>query len=70
VAWTLDELEHLRARNLRLLRSLGPDELARAGVHGERGREHLRGMIALAAGHDLVHRRQIERILARGGPEP
>jgi hypothetical protein len=59
----LEELIVLRRRNLRLLRSLGPEELARAGKHVERGRESLAFMLPLMAGHDLVHRRQLDRII-------
>ena len=59
----LEELVVMRRRNLRLLRALTPAELDRAGQHVERGRESLRLMLPLMAGHDLVHRRQIERII-------
>ncbi len=59
---SLMDLEMLRNRNLRLLRSLSGQERARAGIHSSRGRESIEDMIKLIAGHDLVHRRQIERI--------
>jgi uncharacterized damage-inducible protein DinB len=59
----LEELVVMRRRNLRLLRSLAPADLERAGQHVERGRESLGLMLPLMAGHDLVHRRQIERII-------
>jgi hypothetical protein len=62
VAEVLGELEALRRRNLRLLGSLTEEELDRVGQHSERGRESVRRMRALTAAHDLVHRRQIERI--------
>ncbi len=52
----------LRERNLRLLRSLGAEERGRAGIHSVRGRETIEDIIKLTAGHDLVHRRQIDRI--------
>ena len=58
----LEELGALRRRNLRLLQALTPDELDRVGVHAERGEESVRTFIALVAGHDLLHRRQIDRI--------
>lgn len=64
VASALAQLDALRARNLRLSAALGPAERARAGVHGERGRETVVRMTAMAAGHDLAHRRQVERIRA------
>lgn len=63
-AEVLEELGAMRRRNLRLLRTLGPEERARTGIHVERGPESLDLMLRLMAGHDLVHRRQIERILA------
>ena len=58
----LAELGSLRRRNLRLLRSLTAVELDRVGIHETRGPESIRTMISLLAGHDLVHRKQIERI--------
>lgn len=54
----------LRAATLHLLDAAGPQDLQRAGVHGERGEETIADMMRLYAGHDLVHRAQIERILA------
>jgi uncharacterized damage-inducible protein DinB len=59
----LGELTAMRRRNLRLLRALSAAELARAGRHVERGRESMGLMLPLMAGHDLVHRRQITRII-------
>ena len=59
-----EELTVMRRRNLRLMRSLTEAELAKAGQHVERGRETLQRLLLLNAGHDLVHRRQAERILA------
>lgn len=60
----LQRIRVLRASNLQLIRSLTEDQLARTGVHTERGEESVEHMIKLYAGHDLVHRRQIERILS------
>ena len=37
-------------------------DLARIGMHSERGEESLGYMLKLYAGHDIVHLRQIERI--------
>jgi hypothetical protein len=59
----LGELTAMRRRNVRLLRALTAEEMERAGQHVERGRESMRLMFPLMAGHDLVHRRQIERII-------
>lgn len=54
----------LREANLILLDAASEDDLDRTGVHDERGDETLRHMTRLYAGHDLVHRRQVERIAA------
>ena len=63
------QLRTLRTANLRLFRHLGPGELERVGLHAERGPESLGHLLRLMAGHDLVHRRQIDRVLtAAAGP--
>lgn len=54
----------LRDANLRLLSTLAEADLDRVGIHSERGEESVRNMIRLYAGHDLVHRNQIARVLA------
>ncbi len=61
------ELEALRGANLRLLSRLADEEWERAGIHEERGRESVRHLARLLAGHDLAHLRQIERIKATQG---
>lgn len=65
----LAQVRGLRAANLRVWRSLTPAERARVGLHSERGPESLDLLIRLTAGHDLVHRRQIDRVLAGTGAE-
>lgn len=60
----LEQLRVLRKANLRLLRSLPPETFKRVGMHSERGPESLDLTVRMAAGHDLVHLRQIERIKA------
>jgi hypothetical protein len=62
----LAQLRGLRNANLRLWRTLTPEQRARAGHHSERGLESIDLMIRMMAGHDLVHRRQIDRILGGG----
>jgi uncharacterized damage-inducible protein DinB len=52
-----------RQWNLRIWRTVTPDDLQRIGVHGERGPETLDTLLRLVAGHDLRHRRQIDRLL-------
>lgn len=58
----------LRDANLRLLTRAFPHDLERVGVHAERGEESVSHMIRLYAGHDLVHRRQLERLVAQSTP--
>lgn len=60
----LAQLAVLRSANLRLLRGLEPPQWKRAGLHSERGLETVEHIVRMIGGHDLVHRRQIERILA------
>ena len=62
-AEALGLFEALRTSHLRLIGTLDESELARTGVHAERGEETVAHMIRLYAGHDLVHLNQIERIL-------
>jgi hypothetical protein len=57
------QLGVLRDANLVVLRRLGPADLARVGMHSERGPESLGHLTKLMAAHDLVHRRQVDRIL-------
>lgn len=59
----LEDFEALRKLNVRLLERLDPAALERAGIHSDRGEERLDHMIRLYAGHDLVHLRQLARIL-------
>ncbi len=61
----LDQLRGLRGANFHLLRGLPPAQLERVGLHGERGPESAGFLLRLMGGHDLVHRRQIDRILSR-----
>ncbi len=62
---TLAFLPVLRDWNLRHWRALTPAQLARIGHHAERGPESAGLYLQLAAGHDLVHRRQLDRILGK-----
>jgi hypothetical protein len=59
----LHQLAGMRDGNLTLARRLAPAQLQRVGIHSERGEESVGLMLRLMAGHDLVHRRQIDRIL-------
>ena len=53
----------IRESMVRLLRGLTDEELERYGMHSERGRESVRHLLALYAGHDRNHLAQIERLL-------
>ncbi|HWM93887.1 MAG TPA: DinB family protein [Thermoanaerobaculia bacterium] len=63
LATALDDFEMLRRLNLRLLRRATPEDMRRVMRHAERGDERLDHMVRLYAGHDVVHLRQIARIL-------
>jgi hypothetical protein len=52
----------LRDANLRLLAHASEADLARVGLHAERGEESVAHMIRLYAGHDILHVRQLTRI--------
>jgi len=58
----LEEFSALRRANVRLFERASEADLARIGMHSERGEESLGYMLKLYAGHDIVHLRQIERI--------
>jgi len=60
----LRDFTAFRAANLRLWTALDGAALARGGIHAERGRESVGHLLRLLAAHDLVHRRQVARILA------
>jgi hypothetical protein len=60
----LQQFTILRRANLRVWERLGPAELIRVGVHGERGEESLEHLRKLYAAHDLLHLRQLGRIRA------
>jgi hypothetical protein len=59
----MDQLRSLRAANVHVLRQLSAGDLERVGLHSERGPESAGFLLRLMAGHDLVHRRQVDRIL-------
>jgi uncharacterized damage-inducible protein DinB len=70
----LEELAALRKANLAWLRDLTREERLRWGVHDKRGEESVERLVRILASHDIVHRRQIERIRraaeAAGPPGP
>ena len=60
----LQQLRGLRAANLHVWKQLTPRQLERIGLHAERGPESAGHLLRLMGAHDLVHRRQIDRILS------
>ena len=60
----LEQLRGLRAAHLHLWAKLSPSQLERVGLHTERGPESTSHLLRLLAAHDLVHRRQIDRIVS------
>jgi hypothetical protein len=65
---SLGRYRQTRAWNLELLAGLTATEWSAYGVHAERGRESIRDMVTLTAGHDHNHFLQIEeRLAARAG---
>ena len=58
----------LRAAQLQLVRSVDDEKLDRFGIHAERGKESVRHLLNLYAGHDLNHVPQIERLIAERDP--
>ena len=65
-AASLSLFTSVREGNLRHWRSLSPAQWQSVGQHAERGPTTAVLNLKIAAAHDLVHRRQIDRIL---GPE-
>jgi DinB superfamily len=58
----VDDFAMARAANLGLLERLPEGAWDRVGLHGERGEESIRDMVAMYAGHDRIHLSQIETI--------
>jgi hypothetical protein len=66
----LEVIAALRGANLRLVKAQDELRLDRFGMHAERGKESVRLLTRMIAGHDLVHRRQIQRILVAVSAAP
>ena len=62
---SLEQFRVLREANLRLLKSLTPEQWKHYGMHAERGQETIERIADMFAGHDLNHIGQIERILSK-----
>jgi hypothetical protein len=63
VRQSLATFSAVRSSNLSLLRRVDEARLEHHGIHSERGRETVRQLIRLYAGHDLNHLGQIERLV-------
>ncbi len=63
VAPALETFRVLRSANLALLNSLTPEQWEQFGIHAERGKETIRHISRLNAGHDLNHLAQIQALL-------
>lgn len=59
----LETFRALRRWNLRLIQHATPEQMERVGVHAERGEESVAHLMKLYAAHDLLHLKQIDRIL-------
>jgi len=57
--------QKLRGTNVRLLKSLKPEQWKQFGIHSERGEESVERISVMTAGHDINHLKQIEAILAK-----
>ena len=60
----------LREWNLALIRSLTPEQMARTLNHPERGDHSFRTLIETAAGHDINHLRQVEKLQVAAQQRP
>jgi DinB superfamily len=60
---SVEQFRVLREANLALLESLTPEQWKHYGMHSERGQETIELIVRMAAGHDINHLQQIERIL-------
>ncbi|MCU1286865.1 MAG: yfiT 2 [Acidobacteriales bacterium] len=54
----------LRERNLRLLERLTPEQWEMFGMHAERGKETVRHLSRMMAGHDINHLEQVRKLLS------
>jgi len=64
-AVSLSDFRVIRERTVRLLRSITPEQWNQYGMHSERGKESVRRIAEMMAGHDLNHLKQIRAILGK-----
>ena len=55
----------VRKANLNFLNGLSKEQWENFGMHQERGKETIRHIVNLEAGHDINHLKQIEKILKK-----
>jgi uncharacterized damage-inducible protein DinB len=60
---SLEVYRTVREANLRLMKSLRPEQWKHFGIHAERGEESVERLSQMMAGHDLNHLGQIVAIL-------
>jgi hypothetical protein len=65
---SLEQFRIIRDRNLKLLSRLKPEQWELYGMHKERGKETIRRLTEMAAGHDINHLEQVKAILAKMAP--
>ena len=64
---SLEAFRIQRERNFRLLKSLPKNMWNHYGMHSERGKETIRRMAQMLAGHDINHLKQVERLVRGQG---
>ena len=60
---SVEQFRAVREANLRLMKSLTPEQWKQHGMHSERGKETIEHIVVMVAGHDLNHMKQVERIV-------
>jgi|SRR5690242_1363694 DinB family protein len=64
-AASVEDFRVNRERTLRMLKKLSKQQWDCYGMHSERGKETVRRVVELLAGHDINHLRQIHAIFGR-----
>ena len=64
---SMEKFRVLQRSNLRLWKALTSDQLARVGMHPERGASTVAALLTLLANHDSNHLRQMRTRLDEGG---
>jgi len=64
-AVSLSDFRVIRQRTVRLLKAISAKQWEQYGMHSERGKETVRRIAEMMAGHDLNHLKQIRSILGK-----